>query len=255
LACCLLASLFTRASAQTAALVNGEAIPLDEVEAILKQRPLPFLKTSDAEYREMQLEALDMLVDDLVVQQFLRKNVPVPPTSQINKKLKELQAALKTQGKSYEEYCRESGQTDAQVRTNIINMLQRNSYIASHLTPAEVRKYFDDNRDLFEQTTVRASHILLRLLPNCGPVEQAAAERKLELVRQEIVANRITFADAAKKYSQCPSAPSGGDLGYFGRKGAVDEAFARAAFALPQGALSAVVRTEVGVHLIQVTER
>jgi len=51
-----------------------------------------------------------------------------------------------------------------------------------------------------------------------------------------VVAGKLAFADAAKKHSQCPTAPQGGDLGYIVRKGMlVDEAFSRAAFALKVG--------------------
>jgi parvulin-like peptidyl-prolyl isomerase len=56
-------------------------------------------------------------------------------------------------------------------------------------------------------------------------------------------------------YSQCPSAPEGGDIGYFPRKGAVEEPFAAAAFALKKDEVSAVVQTSYGLHLIRVTDR
>src|SRR5262249_50312963 len=55
--------------------------------------------------------------------------------------------------------------------------------------------------------------------------------------------------------SQDPRAADGGDLGFFLRKGDFDEAFLRAAFALPVGQVSDVVQTDYGLHLIQVTER
>ena len=69
------------------------------------------------------------------------------------------------------------------------------------------------------------------------------------------MAGKIDFADAAKKYSQCSSAPNGGDIGFFARKMMMDEAFAKAAFAIPIGGISDVVRTDFGMHLIKVTDR
>jgi parvulin-like peptidyl-prolyl isomerase len=48
---------------------------------------------------------------------------------------------------------------------------------------------------------------------------------------------------------------NGGDIGFFPRKWAVAEPFAKAAFSLKVGELSEVVHTEFGAHLIKVTER
>ena len=70
------------------------------------------------------------------------------------------------------------------------------------------------------------------------------------------MAGKLAFADAARKHSMCPSAPKGGDLGFIGlRDPAVDEAFARAAFALKAGEVSEPTDGEFGVHLVQATER
>jgi peptidyl-prolyl cis-trans isomerase C len=243
------------APVKAAAVVNGETIPLDDVEAILKSRPVPGDKPTEAEHREMQRQALDMLIDDLILQQFLQKHAPPVRPAEVNKKLAELKDALKAQGQTLDGYCHDSGQTVNQIRANLVTMLQRNAYIAAHVTDAAVRKYYDDNRDFFDQTTVRVSQILLRLPAGTAPAALDVGRAKLQAVRQEIVSGKLTFADAVKKYSQCPSAADGGDIGYFPRKGVVEEPFARAAFALKKGELSEVIPTSYGLHLIQVTDR
>ena len=56
------------------------------------------------------------------------------------------------------------------------------------------------------------------------------ARSQLSNLRQDIVTGKIDFADAARKYSVCPSASKGGDLDYFPRKYAFHENFARVAF-------------------------
>ena len=57
------------------------------------------------------------------------------------------------------------------------------------------------------------------------------------------------FSELAKKRSQCPSAPSGGDLGNLkGKK--LDADFEEAAELLKPGQTSGVVRTRFGYHLI-----
>src|SRR3712207_8071236 len=61
----------------------------------------------------------------------------------------------------------------------------------------------------------------------------------------QVVAGKLDFAEAARAHSQCPlSASKGGDLGLIPRKWVFEESFARAAFALPVGQVSDVVRSE-----------
>ena len=81
-----------------------------------------------------------------------------------------------------------------------------------------------------------------------GIVNQAAA------IREEIVSGKISFAEAARKYSAGPSAKDGGQLGFIPRHGVMDEAFSRAAFELEIGRVSEPVRTPFGVHLLRCDE-
>ncbi len=239
---------------KVAAVVNGEPLPVAQVDAILHHRPAPAVKESESEYRELQREAVELLIDDLLLQQFLRKNGPPVSAADVNRQLEELRASLRAQGETLEAYCRECGQTEAQLRETARTMLQRNAFIAKHLDGAAVRKYYEDNREFFDQVTVRVSHILLRPAPG-DAASLAAAREKLRAVRAQVASGRLDFAAAAKTYSECTSAAGGGDIGFFPRKGAVEEGFARAAFALKPGEVSDVVQTSYGLHLIKVTDR
>ena len=94
-----------------------------------------------------------------------------------------------------------------------------------------------------EYSQVQALHILV-------PTEQEAISIRKEIMtgrnQQEIFNN---FMNAAKKYSKCSSASSGGILGWFG-KGDMVPAFEKAAFELPNGQVSEPVKTQFGWHLI-----
>src|SRR5207244_2957670 len=58
------------------AVVNGEPIPLAELEAALAQRPPIVTPLTVAQQRELQQEALTALIDERLIRQFLAKNVP-----------------------------------------------------------------------------------------------------------------------------------------------------------------------------------
>ena len=89
---------------------------------------------------------------------------------------------------------------------------------------------------------VRASHILV------------GTEDQVKQLREDIVSDKITFADAASQFSKCPSGKNGGDLGYFGRGMMVPE-FEDASFTLPVGEVSQPIKTQFGYHLIVVTDQ
>lgn len=63
--------------------------------------------------------------------------------------------------------------------------------------------------------------------------------------------NGKDFQELAKKFSQCPSSPQGGDLGnLFGKKN-VDSDFLEALENLKVNETSGIVRTRFGYHIIQ----
>jgi peptidyl-prolyl cis-trans isomerase C len=163
--------------------------------------------------------------------------------------------AQKAAGKTMADYCRETHQTEAQVRASIYSLLQFTAYSQKVATEAELKSYFEANREFFQKVTVRCSHIVLRMPTNATDAEKQEARKKLTAIREKLTAAQVTFADAAREHSQCPSAPKGGDIGFITRKWMVDESVAKAAFALKKGEMSGIVESEYGLHLLLVTDR
>ena len=111
------------------------------------------------------------------------------------------------------------------------------------VTDADVEAYYNENKAQFVQgPTVNASHILVD------------SEEKANEILAKINAGEVTFEDAAKEFSSCPSGKEGGSLGDFGRGQMVPE-FDEACFAMEVGTISAPVKTQFGYHLILLNSR
>jgi len=198
---------------------------------------------------------LQVLIEQALMRQFLKANAAPAPAAEIEKEVADLRESLKKDKMTFEQFLKETGQSEAQVRTDITMQLQWKGYVLPKLTEPAVKTYYDANKVFFDKVFVRASHILIRLTPNASEAEKQAAKLKLAGLRQEIAAGKLDFADAARKHSDCPSKANGGDIGPFPYKFAVLEPFARAAFAMKVGEVSDVVATDFGLHLIKVTNR
>jgi peptidyl-prolyl cis-trans isomerase C len=108
------------------------------------------------------------------------------------------------------------------------------------VTDDEVKKYYEDNKEAFGQpATVSARHILVE------------TEEEAKKAKEEIASEKISFGDAAMKYSMCPSNQQGGNLGEFS-KGMMVPEFEEAAFSAEIGVVSEPVKTQFGYHLIVV---
>jgi parvulin-like peptidyl-prolyl isomerase len=213
------------------------------------------VEANEAQRKQLKQLALDKLIDDLLLQQFLQKNAPRIAQDDLAKRLSEMESALKKEGKSLADLSKETGQTEEQLRRNAVNGLLLEGFIKGRVKEADLKRFYTDNKDFFDGVAVKASHIVLRVKPNAPESERQAAHDKLLKIKQEIIAKRITFADAAKKYSESETASRGGDLGFFPRKGAVEEPFAKAAYSLELNQISNVVTTDFGMHLIVVTDK
>jgi len=108
---------------------------------------------------------------------------------------------------------------------------------------SDLQTYYDEHPEEFQgEESVSASHILVD-----------SEERAQELLDQ-IKAGDITFEEAAKSFSSCPSGQNGGSLGQFGHGQMVPE-FDEACFSMEAGQLAGPVKTQFGYHLIRLDEK
>lgn len=109
-------------------------------------------------------------------------------------------------------------------------------------TEEELKSYFENNKNQFSKPqSAKASHILVK-------TEEEAKEIS------EKIKDGMSFEDAAKEFSTCPSNERGGDLGEFTRGQMVPE-FEEVAFSMEDGEISDLVKTQFGYHIIKLAHR
>ncbi|TDI39721.1 MAG: peptidyl-prolyl cis-trans isomerase [Acidobacteria bacterium] len=119
------------------------------------------------------------------------------------------------------------------------------------VTDREITRYYNENLTRFSSPEqVQASHILFKTSPE---VDEAEIRAKAESVLAQAKGG-ADFAELATEHSEDTTSANGGDLGFFGRGQMVPE-FDQAAFTLPVGAISDLVETQYGFHIIKVTNK
>ena len=130
------------------------------------------------------------------------------------------------------------------VEDNVLKQYVINKILTSvKLTEEEKKAFYDAQKQSFSKPeTASAKHILVD------------TEEKANEILGKINTGDVTFEDAAKEHSSCPSKNAGGDLGTFGRGQMVPE-FEEAVFNMNKGEVSGPVKTQFGYHLIKLEDR
>lgn len=123
----------------------------------------------------------------------------------------------------------------------------------AQVTDDEIKVYYQAHIDQYKlEDRAHVAHILFKTV---GKTDAEVAEIKKQA---EDVLNKAkhgaNFADLAKQYSEDTSKDKGGDLDWIVRGQTVPE-FEAAAFSLPKGAISDLVKTQYGFHIIKVIDR
>jgi parvulin-like peptidyl-prolyl isomerase len=239
---------------QVAATVDGEKILIGDVRKILDERPYP-VTLSEEQKKELRQEALKALIDDALMRHYLAKHAAPVSQADFTKEYNDLVASLQKQKKTIAEFHKESGQTEEELRRDIIALLQWRNVLQRFFPEEKTKAYYEANKVFFDKVLVKASHILIKLPANATKEQRDQATQQMLVWRQEILAGKIKFEDVARQHSACPSKDKGGDVGQFRWKFDVVPEFSRVAYSMKPGEISGIVNTSFGVHLILVTER
>lgn len=157
--------------------------------------------------------------------------------------------------KEYYEQNQKEFQVQEQARVEYVKLSVDDLLARAEVQTGDARKYYDEHQSDFGTAEERhAAHILIAVAVAAPQAEQDAAKAKAEELLQQARKNPGGFAELATQNSQDPgSAANGGSLGFFGR-GMMVKPFEDAAFALKQGEISGLVKSDFGYHIIKLLE-
>lgn len=127
--------------------------------------------------------------------------------------------------------------------------------MAREFSDDDINAYYDSHSEAFVRLEeARARHILFRLPQNVSEQREERVRSVAQGVLDDLRGG-ADFAAAAAEHSEDEgTSEAGGDLGFFPR-GQMMPPFEEAAFSLPIGELSDLVRTALGFHILRVEER
>lgn len=214
-----------------AARVNGKAITAGELQAECTAR--------------FGAETLAQMVQYMVVNEAAAKQKIEVTDQEIMRKIKTLQMSMDLQrprtGTGFREWMQSRRISLRELASQARMELQLEKMVASKVTVTDedLSRYYQSNREKFRQPErMLISHIAVE------------TKEEAERVRQEIVTGKITFADAARKYSVDPYGRENGGL--FGWIARGEDPIQKAAYALAKdGDLSPPVQGKKGWEIIR----
>ena len=241
-----------QAEERVVATVNGTPILQSQVNAVMGKKG-------------SQRAALDKIIDDMLTEKAIKESGVKVNQAEVNRIVEDIAAkngltygqfldALDYQGISLTAFKQQISRQMlmAGVRNHAI---QNSVDVTREQVDALGKQMLDEakakgtaQKVMGKEYEVR--HILLKLNPL---LNDAQAKAELERIRSEIISGKMTFADAALKYSKdYLSGANGGSLGYAFPEAYVGP-FAKMVETTPQGTISAPFKSEFGWHILEVT--
>jgi parvulin-like peptidyl-prolyl isomerase len=235
---------------QVAATVDGDPIYVSEISVMLSNMQKS-RQINPQTAPVVMAELLNQLVSRRLAERVLRRDEAYVKAEDVEKEVDKYKTQAFGMRLTLDQYVAKRQVTIDTLRHEAAWQLGWAKYLDARLGEA-LEEYFKAHKIELDGTQIRASHILIRGDRFNEPISQLI--QRAEKIREEIESGKISFEDAAAKYSAGPSRHAKGDLGFFPRYGVMSEEFSKAAFDLKKGELSKPVPSAFGVHLITMTD-
>lgn len=236
------------------ATVNGKNI----TQEMLANRLKNFADTTPETLNDIKQEIIDQLITDILLEEFIDKQGLIVTPEEVERELGQIRNNITSSQtnavQSLEQILTSIGSSIDEFKRSVKYSIALEKYFHNKFDERTLRKYFEENKSIFNGESVKVSHILIDTRNMKTPEEFSRALEQIKDIKREIDRGAV-FDEIAKKYSHCPSAQDGGNLGFIQRKGSFAKSFLDTAFSLRVGQVSEPVKTEYGYHLIKVTDK
>ena len=249
--------------------IEGKDIYLDELEllgrvALEKANLLFDSEAGQQRYHEIAPNLYDTLIDLYVIKFSADAEEVTPSPEEVDEELAKFKSKLSEVGK-LDTFMTSLGVDEARLRELMQARLAMEKLQQVKLeegvrdpTDEEIKNYYYPHHAQFRfPQRVRVSHIFFKAGKDEDQALRRTARKRAEQVEKMIGDSPgQTFIRLAQRYSEdAGNAPRGGDIGFITRDASnIPESFKQAAFALDVGGVSGVVETDLGYHLIWVTD-
>jgi peptidyl-prolyl cis-trans isomerase C len=248
---------------EAVAIVNGQSIAKADLSKEANRLALQFVQQgmplTEDQKAQLDIMALDNLIKRELLYQAAEKSGVTVSDTELDEQIQELRSKFPDE-EAYKNALAQMNITqdelkrDFQVAMSLKKFVDQEFVSQATVPEEEIKQFYDRNPDYFKQPEqVMARHILVKVDAEATDEDKAAARRKIDDIKAK-ADKGDDFAELAKEYSEGPSGPRGGDLGYFAR-GQMVQPFEDEAFNLEPGKLSGVVETQFGYHIIKVVDK
>jgi peptidyl-prolyl cis-trans isomerase SurA len=252
------------------AVVEDEAIFESDVEMLITQFMFQQGRTSmtDEEHEEMYNRILqDVINDKLVVAQAGRLDVDIPFSTveeRVNQAIEDNKRSLGGEEAFERQLNREGFKLEdlkKLYRDQIRNRMLVEEVLRMEVNrgtieigDAELRQFYEEKKSEFPMRPAVVHLLTIFIGFESSEQVRVDAKARIDEVHRRAMGGE-SFTELAKTYSEDPSAPLGGDLGFVKPEDLAEPAFAKAVANLSIGEISNPIQTSFGFHIVQVTER
>jgi peptidyl-prolyl cis-trans isomerase SurA len=234
------------------AIVNDDIVTLSDVQRVVRVEKQGRFASVDEYFRSLDLkDKLNFFIDNMLIQQQARRlKIDVS-----DKEVEGVVESIKKQNLISEQDLKEQLAREKVtykafldgLRMNLLRskVLSRTISAEAMVTDADLRAYYQANLDQFRTDEYRVQQVFI------SARRQDAAARGQNVYNQLV--KGVPFEELAREFSDDPTGPQGGDIGYVKKEELIPE-LRQALSLLVPGTYSHPISTSYGVHVVKLLE-
>lgn len=249
---------YAQATNRIVAIVNDEIITFHELEKAKKNFRLPVQGKEGQE--EFEKQVLFQLIDQkLVDMQIKRLGIQIAPEEVDRAVARVKEERGFTNPEDFSKVLLREGLSEAEFKNKIKEQILRYRLISREIGSKiiipedQVREYYQKNKSKFQRTEgVQLALIFLPVSEKAPPEESLSQKKKIDEIHDRLIKGQ-DFAELARKFSQDPSAPQGGNLGMFVMED-LDPSLREVISSMKVGEFSSVLKSQQGWQIVKLVD-